>query len=177
MCTTILLVALSGFTAQANVDEAPSWLTDYSEARKQGQSEKKPLAVFVSSGKNGWNKVAKDGELGKEVAKTLTDSYVCVYVDSATDAGKRLASALSLENGKGLVISDSSGRIMAYHHDGDLANRALGEVLTRFADPERAVQHTESTSTTVRSYYPPSQPVQQQPAPFSNFGGGGGRSC
>lgn len=173
MCTTILLIALSGFPALANVEEAPSWLTDYSEARKQGLSEKKPLAVFVSSGKNGWKTVARDGELGKDIDKTLADSYVCVYVDSATDSGKRLASALGLGAGKGIVISDSSGSLMAFYHEGDLANRDLARYLSRFADPQRTVEATETNPPAVRqSYYPP-----VQAAPINFGGGGGGRSC
>lgn len=171
MCTSILLVALTGFPALANVEEALTWRTDYSEARKVGLSEKKPLAVFVSSGKNGWKSVARDGELGKDIEKTLADSYVCVYVDAGTESGKRLATTLGID-GRGIVISNAAGDLMAFHHVGDMANRDLARYLTRFADPERVVQATETNPPAVRqSFYPPAQP-----APF-NFGGGGGRSC
>lgn len=170
MHTSVLLIALSGFSAPTYVEEAPVWHTDYSEARKQCQSEKKPLAVFINSGKDGWHKLAKDGELGKQIEKTLATSYVCLYVNSATDAGKRLASALGLES-RGIVISDSSCKLMAFYHEGDLANPDMARYLNRFADPDRVVQYTESNPAPVyRSYYPPAQPS------FGGFGGGG-RSC
>jgi hypothetical protein len=170
---SVLLIALSGFAAPAYAEEAPIWHTDYSVARQKCQSEKKPLAVFVNSGKDGWHKLAKDGELGKDIEKTLATNYVCLYVDSAKQAGKQLASALGLETGRGLVISDSSCKLMAFYHEGDLANRDMARYLNKFADPERAVQWTESNPAPVyRAYYPP----QPQPS-FSGFGGGGGRSC
>jgi len=168
---SVLLIALSGFSAPAYAEvEAPTWHTDYSVARQKCQSEKKPLAVFVNSGKDGWYKLAKDGELGKEIEKTLATSYVCLYVDSANQAGKQLASALGLETGRGLVISDASCTLMAFYHEGDLANRDMARYLNRFADPARVVQYTESNpAPAYRAYYPP---PAAQPA-FS----GGGRSC
>jgi len=169
MYTSILLVALTGFPAQANVEEAPAWQTDYGQARKQGESEKKPLAVFVAAGKNGWKKLSKDGALGKEIEKTLTTSYIPVHIDSSTEAGKNLAAALGLESGLGIVISDSAGSLMAFHHEGKLANRDLARYLNRYADPDRVVSRTDTNPepAPVRSYYPPQQPF--------NFGGGGGR--
>ena len=126
----------------------------------------------MSSGKDGWRKIAKDGDLGKSIEKTLASNYVCVYVDTATDPGKRLASALSLDGGKGIVISDASGQLMAFFHEGDLANKDMAWYLNRFADPDRVVQATETNPPAYRSYYPP-----QAPVPVYNFGGGGGRSC
>ncbi|MBY0525026.1 MAG: hypothetical protein K2R98_16595 [Gemmataceae bacterium] len=176
MYTSMMLVALAGFPALANVEEGVSWQTDYSQARKQGQSEKKPLAVFVASGKDGWSKVARSGELSKEIEKTLASSYVCVYVDRSTEAGKKLAGALGVEGSLGLVISDASGSLMAFHHDGDLASRDLTRYLTRYADPERTVTQTDTNPppATRQSYYPP----QQQPyTPPINFGGGGRGGC
>jgi len=173
MCTSILLVALTGFPALASVEDGLTWHTNYSEARKLGQSEKKPLAVIVSSRKNGWKEIARDGELGKEAEKTLAERYVCVYVDSATEPGKRLAAALGID-GKGIVISNAAGDLMAFHHVGDLSNSDLARYLTRFADPDRVVEVTETNPPAVRqSFYPP----QYSPGNFGGFGGSGGRSC
>jgi hypothetical protein len=172
MYTSMLLVALTGFSAGA--EEGLTWHTDYSQARKQGQGEKKPLAVFVAPSKDGWKKLSREGKLGKEIERTLEDSYVCVHVDSATPAGKKLASALGLESGLGIVISDSKGELMAFYHEGDLANRDIARYLKRYADPDRVVSHTESNPgrETTQSYYPPQ--YYPQPAFFGGFGGGRG---
>jgi hypothetical protein len=169
MYTSMLLVALTGFSAGA--EEGLTWHTDYGQARKQGQGDRKPLAVFVAPGKAGWTKLARDGKLGKEIEGTLQDSYVCVHVDSATPAGKKLAAALGLETGLGIVISDNTGELMAFYHEGDLTNRKLADYLKRFADPERAVTYTETNPApvTTQAYYPQFQP--------SNFGGGGRGGC
>jgi hypothetical protein len=171
MHTSVLLIALSGVSSPSYVEEAPTWHTDYSAARKQCQSEKKPMAVFVNSGKEGWHKLAKDGSLGNEIEKTLATRYVCLYVDSATMAGKALASALGLETGRGLVISDSSAQAMAFYHEGGLANRDMARYLNRFADPDRVVQYTETNPAPASSYQSNYPPAQQR-----SFGGlGGGR--
>jgi hypothetical protein len=176
MHTSILLVALAGFPGFADVGEAPTWHTDYSEARKLGQSENKPLAIFVGAGKDGWTALATDGKLNSKVDKTLLSSYICVYVDASTASGKRLATALGIESGKGIVISDAPGKLMAFHHDGTLANEDLGRYLARYADPTRSVEWTESKAPVVRqSFYPPAN--QFAPANFGNFGGGGGGGC
>jgi hypothetical protein len=59
----------------------------------------------------------------------------------------------------GLVISDRSGKIQAYHHDGGLAASDLAAKLERFADPDLEVQSTESNVRT--SYYPSGQTYTQ----------------
>src|SRR5215470_233184 len=64
MCIPVLLFALSGYISPK---ETPHWLNDYAVARQQGQAGNKPLAVFVGYGRAGWEKLAKEGRLGKEV--------------------------------------------------------------------------------------------------------------
>ena len=171
MYTSLVLFALSGFSSPAEMTASPSWLMDYSLAREQGKNDKKPVAVFVGSGKEGWDKLVRNGSLAKEQNKLLAASYVCLYLDIATEEGKRVAGLFKLENGPGLVISDHSGQYMAFHHAGDLAAPDLTKYLSRYSDPERAVRTTETNpSSEVRSYYAP-PPTGYQSAPT------GGRSC
>ena len=109
MHTLIVLVALTGLMAPTEGTSAPTWLSDYSQARRQGAAQKKPLAVFLSSGKESWGRRVTQGSVGGEVRRLLASRYVCVSVDTTTEEGRRLASAFEMPNGLGLVISDRSG--------------------------------------------------------------------
>ena len=172
MYTSMLLVALAGFPKVADGLEASVWHTDYYQARKLAKTEGKPLAVFVAPGKDAWNKLSRTGKLGKVSEHSLAENYVRVFIDSKTVQGKKLAAELGLETGLGVVISDRSGELMAFHHEGDLANASLGNYLHRFADPNRVVKTTETNPSQYSSYYPAQQPAQQ--FYFGGFGGGGG---
>lgn len=184
MYTSSLLIALAGLTASAQGGESPNWLTDYVEARKAAAEQSKPLAVVFGVGKDGWQKVARGGALGTENQQLLATQYVCVYVDNASDEGKRIAKALEVNSESGLVISDRLGRVMAFHHQGNLSVPDLAWYLKRYAAPGRTTAATETEQTfTTRSFYPPTnggwgstQPVNAgyQPA-MGNFSTG--RSC
>jgi hypothetical protein len=160
MYTGFVLFALTGFAPLANESEL-SWLTSYPAARQQGNMEKKPIAIFLGTGQNGWSKLVRGGSLSKEQQDILASRYVCLYVDTATEEGKRLARSLQIQTPLGLVISDSTGNWMAFH-EGDLAAQDMTRYLTRFGDPNRVMYRTEtnpSHPTETRSYYPPSAPV------------------
>ena len=143
MYTSVLLFALTGFSPQANLEETV-WQSDYGSARRQGESEKKPLAVVFAPGKEGWRKLSREGAFGKEIGQVLAASYVCLAVDTNTEQGRQLASAFDVRNRIGIVISDRTGGLMAFHHEGDLANRDLARYLNRFANPDRPVRTTET---------------------------------
>jgi hypothetical protein len=129
-----------------------AWSADYDTARQAVQTEKKPLAVFLGSGENGYDKVCRDGALSKEAQEALANSYVCLYVDMSTEAGKRLADAFEITRPAGLVISNRNGSKQAFHHDGALAAAQLDRALTRFADPNQVVR-----AAVRKSNYPPAQ--------------------
>jgi hypothetical protein len=152
MCTAVVLLALSGFTASAIPDE-PRWLDDYGKARQQGRLQEKPLAVFIGSGTTGWDQVTREGSLGKKAGKLLAANYVCLYVNTREEAGQRLASALDISTGPGLVISNHTGALQAFRHEGDLSKQDLEAYLRRFADPDRAVTQTETRGQRRTSYY------------------------
>src|SRR5262245_58093332 len=149
MYTSVALFALA-FAGEAPT-AAPQWHTDYALARQRGQKEGKPLAVFVSSGQNGYGSVSREGKLSADVLSNL-GSYVCVYVDTSKPAGRKLADALEI-TGRGLVISDRTGNSQALNHNGDLTNADLTRSLERFANGGYS-GYTQTNVTTRVSYYP-----------------------
>jgi hypothetical protein len=143
MYTSILLVALTGVSAPVEGTKAPSWSQDYTSARKQAIAEKKPLAVFLAPGKGAWDKIGRDG-VSADANSVLGSQYVCVHVDTSTSPGKVLAEAFEIPSGLGIVISDRTGDIQAFRHEGDLANQDLVRYLERYSDPTRVALVTES---------------------------------
>jgi hypothetical protein len=101
----------------------------------------------------------------------LAEHYVCVYVDTEQSSGENLASAFDISEGPAVVISDPTGSVQAFRHEGELTNQKLGQYLRRYADPERKVDSTETVATQRVSYYP-QQAVTPPPVfspPFMNF--------
>jgi hypothetical protein len=129
-------------------------MTDYQAARQLGKSERKPLAVFIGYGKEGWDKVTREKQLDDDARRILADSYVCVYVDSRDQDGKRLADAFEIRAKHGLALSDSSGDVMALRHEGRIAGKDLVKKLRHFSNPDLVVDSTQSISTvaTATSY-------------------------
>src|SRR5947209_15419836 len=123
MYTSIVLVALAGSTISAAIPTSPQFNSDYAAARQLGSRERKPLAVFVGSGPKGWEQRTTDGQLSQDVQQLLQSHYVCVYFDTTTDEGKRMARAFDLADG--LVLSDGSGENQAFRHSGKLSNGDL----------------------------------------------------
>src|SRR5215471_1125064 len=115
MLTTITFVGLSCFLA-GSLPESPSWKLDYYLAQSQGKAAGKPLAVFISSGKDGWEHVSKDGMLSKEAKRILAGEYVCLYVDTKSSAGRELAATFDIPEGSGIVLSDRTGEVQAFRH-------------------------------------------------------------
>lgn len=183
MYTSIVLVALAGSSFTAAIPESSlEFRTDYVAARKVGRSDRKPLAVFIGNGSKGWEQRTTEGQLSRESQKLLQDHYVCVYIDTATEEGKRLARDFEMESG--LVLSDGAGENQAFRHSGKLSNGDLERQLKKFSDPERVASRTETLSRDEVRYYGPetSAPVQSgyyaPPAYQSSpFGGGSCPSC
>jgi hypothetical protein len=145
MYTSALLLALATYSAQSGiVSITPRWMDDYSIAYERGQKEKKPLAVFVGSGPQGWNRLSRDGRLGKELEQILGANYVCVYLDTDKEENQKLASSFDLTRQRGLIISDHSGAKQAYRAEESLNNAELARSLKKFADPDLVVTTTET---------------------------------
>lgn len=173
MSSTFAILAFSGFVAAASNPTNVAFQKEYSAARQLGREQAKPLAVFVSSGENGWEKICRE-PIGGDVKKLLSDSYVCVYVDRGDEAGKRLAADFEFNNGPGLVISNRTGDLQAFRHQGDMTNEVLATQLRRFADSNLVVNQTETLNATRTSFYPPNgQGYYQSYYPqYGNVGGG-----
>ncbi len=127
MYTSLLGLALTAALSPA-ANTAPTWTTDYRQARETGAREHKPLVVVVGAEGTPWAKLAKATEADPALAATLHDKFVCVSVDTATEAGQTLAKAFEL-TGPGLVISDRSGAWQAYRTAGELPVDQLARTL------------------------------------------------
>src|SRR4051812_30211337 len=111
--------ALAAGISPSNITPQPTWLDDYATAQTRVAAIRKPMAVFVGSGKDGWGKVVRDGSLDPAVTKLLADKFVCVYIDTDTAAGRSLAGAFEVAS-RGLIISDRAGTKQAFSLSGDL---------------------------------------------------------
>jgi hypothetical protein len=143
MYTSILVLAFSGFAPSADADK-PAWLNDYYAATQRRAAQKKPVAVFLAAGANGWKKLGQEGSLSREAQRLLASQYVCVHVDTATPDGKRLARAFDIPSGLGIVISDRTGQLQAFSHEGDLTDAKMVRYLQRYGDPRYVVSTTET---------------------------------
>src|SRR4051812_43781705 len=119
MYTSMIGVALSAVLGAAPATTAPSWQHDYRQARDLGEREHKPLVVVIGSGSTAWAKLAKAAEQDETINPTLNTNYVCLFVDTDTQDGKKLAQSFNM-NGSGLVISDRSGAVQAYRRTGEV---------------------------------------------------------
>jgi hypothetical protein len=176
MYTSVVVMALSGFLAPSAV-KSPSWFSDYGTAQELGREKGKPVAVFIGAGKDGWSKLSRDGNLGSKTTQILADDYICVYIDTNQDHGKRLAKDFEIPDGLGLILSDRTGKHQAFRHEGNLSRAALSHYLKQFADPELVVRYTQTNPMERTSYYspapsPPPTYYYNQPPVFypSSFG-------
>jgi hypothetical protein len=174
MNTSIIGVALAVALFPANATLAPSWHTDYRQARAVGDREHKPLVVVIGSGKTPWANLARAAEQDGSINQTLRSNYVCLFVDTDTTEGQRLAQTFAL-SGPGVVISDRTGEYQAYRKAGEVPAVELARTLTEYTDD----------AYVARKIAPPAQPAAPvyQPAPVyypafgGGFGGGGCSSC
>ncbi len=173
MYTSVVLLALSaGLAPTAElIPVAPTWRNDYGLALKEGKENKRPLVIVAAAGPEGWDKVSREGGLDKEAKYLLHSRYVCVYLDTSKEYGRRLAEQLDLGSGRGIVIGDSGGTKQAFWHPGTLPNEDLGRYLRKYADPDRVIVRTETVAEAapapVAPVYSPSP--QYYNAPPANY--------
>ena len=153
MSTSILTVVLAG-AFMAGQNGTPSWQNDYSKAQQQSAAQKKPLAVVFGSGANGWSKVVREASPTADVTKLLAEKYICVYIDTTSPVGKKVAANFGITGNVGVVLSDRAASLQAFWHQGDLTSPMLARYLQKYADPNVVVSGTETASTTRTSFYP-----------------------
>ena len=144
MTTTFAAVALSAVLSSGAV-VVPAWQTDYSKAVASAAAEHKPLAVFIGKGDSGYSKLV-GGEIPTEAGQLLAKSFVCIYVDTDTAAGKSLARQFDIS--KGLVISCKGGDVQALRHSGAVTPSNLTGYLAKYSDG-KTIATTETASETV----------------------------
>src|SRR5918993_698692 len=142
MYTAMALVALS----MGNLTASPKWLDDYRAAQAQVTVAGKPMAVFVGTGKDGYAAAIRDG-FDPAVSKLLAEKFVCLYVDSSTPAGQKLATAFQVGD-RGIVLSDRTGLTQAYSASGTISRTELRQALVAYADVEVAQKTDTSKSAT-----------------------------
>ncbi|MFO0965401.1 MAG: hypothetical protein U0793_07420 [Gemmataceae bacterium] len=156
MYTSVGLLALAASFSNSALPTERLWQRDYTKAQQQAAAEKKPLLVVVGSGQEGFEKLAQDGKLGDDVARLLSESYVCCYLDTEKSSQAKVIGDLSVKSGHGMIISDRKGEVMAFHHDGKLTQADLQSHLKHFANPALEIRTTLTNSSTRYSMYPSS---------------------
>jgi len=132
----------------------PTWHGNYSQAQREAANQKKPLVVVFGSGADGWSKIISDRSPDEQVSKLLLNEYVCVYVNTDSPDGKRLAENFDLPGKAGLVISDRTLSTQAFWHQGDMTHDRAVHYLQKYANAGVIVRGTETTTTVRMSYYP-----------------------
>lgn len=126
--TTLTVVVLAG---ALGAKPTPSWQTDYAQAMATASAVQKPIAVFIGQGEGRPGKMITDGTIPENAARLLRESYVCLYLNTDTEAGKDLASQLQIN--EGLVISSPGGNLQALRHTGSISGTELNQRLEQFA--------------------------------------------
>ena len=154
MMNVLAILSLAGALTGHNLP-APSWESDYSLALKLAESKQKPIALFVAAGPAGWQKLTREGGLSAPASQTLSDRYICLFIDTETAQGKRTATAFGLTDSLGLIISDRTGKLQAFRHTGQLSQAELADRLVKYADSGRPVATTETVAAPVPAPYTP----------------------
>ena len=148
--TTLAAVALAG-ALSVGASPSPSWQADYAHAMSAASTEQKPIAIFIGTSAKKPGKMMDDGTITESAAQLLRTSYVCLYVDTDTGAGKDLASKFEIT--EGLVISSPGGNVQALRHVGAVGGTELNRQLEQFANAGQP-------STTVTSGIRPVQIIR-----------------
>ena len=140
---SMALCAAAGFLAAAPV---PTFAPTYGKALALAQEQKKPVAVFIGQGTEGFAKLVTDGGLTADAAQSLKAEFICLYVDSTTEAGKDLAGSFQMT--EGVVISDRAGTLQALRHEGAISPVVLTSYATTYSQPSLAVTQTNYSGRT-----------------------------
>jgi hypothetical protein len=109
----------------------PKLQPDYAQAMSRASEEHKPMAVFIGHGADKFKQMLDTGVISAEAAKILSNSYVCVYLDTDTASGKAMASKLDMK--EGLVISSPGGDLQAYRYSGTVPGSTLTKEVSVYA--------------------------------------------
>lgn len=164
--TSLALAVVAGYAAAGSLAQQPAWQPDYAVAYKTAAQQQKPLAIFIGHGAKGYTQLVTDGGISAEAVKLLSQKFVCLYVDTNTATGEKLAQ--SFEMTAGVVVSDRTGKVQAFRHAGAMTATELTGQLTRLAEPAPAPAPVVSASY----YTPPSVSSFESMGYFRSSGGG-----
>ena len=170
--TTFTAVALGAILSTGAVS-VPTWELDYGQALATAAADEKPVAVFIGSGKTGYAKLV-GGEIPPDAGQMLAKNYVCLYVDTDTAAGKKLAGQFGLSSG--LILSCKGGNTQALRHTGSVSGPDLTGYLNQFSD-KSAVATTLERGAAPAGYTVPAGQVVYPAAYRNPFGGLPGAGC
>ena len=146
---------------------APSWKTDYTQALKFAAAEQKPVVVFIGKGETGYAKLV-GGSIPSDAGQLLAKDYVCVYVNTDTAAGHKLAGLFDIN--KGMVISGKGGDTQALRFTGNVSPLELTGYLSKY-------RTTSTVATTeIANEAPAAAPVSTTTATSSCANGNCGSS-
>jgi hypothetical protein len=123
----------------------PSWKTDYTQALQIATTEQKPVVVFIGKGETGYAKLV-GGSIPSDAGQLLAQNYVCVYVNTDTAAGQKLAGQFEIN--KGLIISGKGGSVQALRYTGAVSPLELTGYLSKYKAAS-AVATTETAGEVV----------------------------
>jgi hypothetical protein len=156
MVTTSFTAVVLSAVLTGGAVSAPAWHSDYAKALSAATAQHKPVAVFIGQGESGYEQIVKGG-IPSPAAELLAKKYVCVYVDTATSAGKSLAGQFELK--RGLVISTKDGSRQALWHKGEVAPTALTGYLNNCCEASKVVTTTEVRGTVAAVAAPAVRPA------------------
>jgi len=139
----MMFTALVSVAVAASSGAAPHWQSDYRQALTLAAQQGKPMAVVLGRGEAGWDALVSEATLSAAAPAAARDAYVWLYVDTATDRGRKLAADFRAD-GPALILSDRGGNVQAFRHQGRLSGDSLKTVLTRYSEPAREVRRTET---------------------------------
>jgi hypothetical protein len=173
MRTSILAVALLAIAPVMARAQDPTFMTDYSAAQQRATTQQKPLALVFGQGAEGYQRLTGAQQIPAEASRILAQQYVSCYIDTSTPAGQALARQCGINRTVGLVISDRTGKFEALCCDGNCTADTLTTYLTRYADPERVFNVTDTIAPDGRiSNYPPTGTILGNVyAPTLGYGG------
>ena len=117
----------------------PSWKTDYTQALQIATAEQKPVVVFIGKGETGYTKLL-GGSIPSDASQLLAKNYICVYVNTDTAAGQKLAGKFDIS--KGLIISGKGGDTQALRYTGNVSPLELTGYLSKYRNASATTTET-----------------------------------
>jgi hypothetical protein len=136
-----------------------NWDNDYRTALKNAERAQRPLAVFIGSGKNGWQAISRGGDFDLEVRRLLSDHYICVYLDNSDPAGKKQAESFAVSQLPALVLSDRTRAYQAFRQAGVIDSAQLTQALRRYQAHEVVQPMVEAVAVRTNHYQPAGTPT------------------